>query len=58
MNDAVDFEYGEGTEVSYGCGAMLHGQFWYFGGNSGTSAKRQVCMKWRHETNLNYLLGK
>ena len=41
VNDDIDFEYGEGTDARYGCGATLFGQFWYFGGN-GSSLNRQV----------------
>ena len=39
MNNDLDFEYGSGTEVRYGCAVTLKGQFWYFGGYSN---KRQV----------------
>ena len=34
MNDDLEFLYGAGTEVMYGCGVSLNGQFWYFGGYS------------------------
>ena len=33
FNDDLDFKYGEGTTVHSGCGAMLVGDFWYFGGD-------------------------
>ena len=41
MNDDINFEYVNGADVDVGCGAMLMGEYWYFGGEkSGTS--RQV----------------
>ena len=43
MNDNLDFRYGEGTSVSYGCGATLFGEFWYFGGSG--KFRRQVQFK-------------
>ena len=33
------FEYGDDTEIRYGCGATLQNEFWYFGGDT---HKRQV----------------
>ena len=39
-NDDINFEYGDGVTVAYGCGATLMDQFWYFGG--GNPNKRQV----------------
>ena len=41
MNDDLDFKYGTGTDVRYGCGLTLKGQFWYFGGTD--PYYRQVC---------------
>ena len=41
MNDDLDFQFGDGTAVDFGCGATLFGEFWYFGGQD--SFKRQVC---------------
>ena len=38
-NTARNFEYGNGTESAYGCGATFQNEFWYFGGNTN---KRQV----------------
>ena len=40
-NDDLNFEFGEGTTVYYGCGATLMDQFWYFGG-VGSANNRQV----------------
>ena len=39
INEDLAFEYGDGTEASYGCGVTFQNEFWYFGGNS---YKRQV----------------
>ena len=41
VNDDINFQFGKGTSVEYGCGATLNGEFWYFGGDG--SYKRQVC---------------
>ena len=41
MDDDLSFEYGEGTDAHYGCGATLMGEMWYFGGSSQT---KQVCI--------------
>ena len=43
MNEDLTFEYGDGTEVRYGCAATLNNEFWYFGGSS--HADRQVNCK-------------
>jgi len=40
VNEDLDFEYGEETEVSNGCGTLLRNVFWYFGGLG--SNRRQV----------------
>ena len=40
MNDDLIFEYGEGADAFYGCGATLMGEMFYFGGSG--SQKRQV----------------
>ena len=40
VNEDLNFEYGEETDVRYGCGALLRNVFWYFGGWG--SYKRQV----------------
>ena len=40
-NDDLNFEFGEGTTIFYGCGATLMDQFWYFGGY-GSDNNRQV----------------
>ena len=40
VNEDLNFEYGEGTDVHGGCGALLRNVFWYFGGWK--SNKRQV----------------
>ena len=41
VNEDLDFEYGRGTGVYGGCGALLRNVFWYFGGRF-SSNKRQV----------------
>ena len=35
----MKFEYGQGTDAYAGCGAVLMGKMWYFGGGRN---KRQV----------------
>ena len=40
INDNLNFEYGPGTTVSYGCAATFRGDFYYFGGAAPN--KRQV----------------
>ena len=40
VNPSSVFEIGEDVSISYGCGATLNGEFWYFGGSS--SKVRQV----------------
>jgi len=40
VNEDLNFEYGEGTVVEGGCGALLRNVFWYFGGSY--SNERQV----------------
>ena len=32
INEDLNFEYGDETQVLFGCGATLHNVFWYFGG--------------------------
>ena len=39
MDDDLNFEYGQETDVYAGCGATLMGEMWYFGG---VRNKRQV----------------
>ena len=45
LNDDLDFEY-DGAEAHNGCSATLMGEFWYFGGGTGSTDanqhKRQV----------------
>ena len=43
INDNLNFEYGPGTTVSYGCAATLRGEFYYFGGADPN--KRQVSFR-------------
>ena len=38
----INFEIEEGLDVSGGCGTTLMGEFWYLGGSSEYSARRQV----------------
>ena len=40
INENLNFEYGTGTTVSYGCAATFRGDFYYFGGAAPN--KRQV----------------
>jgi len=51
----LDFEYGAGTAVTDGCGAYLHNEFWYFGGNAGgnTAATRDLRQVKFHKHVLN-----
>ena len=42
VNDDLNFEFGDGAVAHNGCGATLFGEFWYFGGGTGsTSANSQ-----------------
>ena len=45
LNDDLDFQY-DGAEAHNGCAATLMGEFWYFGGGTGSTSsnshKRQV----------------
>ena len=42
VNDNMNFEFGDGAVAHNGCGATLFGDFWYFGGGTGsTSANSQ-----------------
>jgi len=36
-NNALNFEYGDEVVAHNGCGATLFGQFWYFGGGTGSA---------------------
>ena len=36
-NNALNFEYGDEVVAHNGCAATLFGQFWYFGGGTGTA---------------------
>ena len=40
VKNNLNFEYGPGTTVSYGCAATFRGEFYYFGGAAPN--KRQV----------------
>ena len=52
VNDDLNFEFGDGTVAHNGCGATLFGEFWYFGGGTGsTSANSQKRKVW------NFTLG-
>ena len=37
INDNLDFEYGDGADAKYGCGATIMNEFWYFGGDNKVS---------------------
>ena len=32
MANDLNFEYGENTDVKYGCGTVFNGEMWVFGG--------------------------
>ena len=42
-DDDLSFEYNSNTAASIGCGALLNGEMWYFGGQG--NGARQV---WTH----------
>ena len=42
VNDDLAFQYGSNTDVYFGCGVALNGEFWYLGGGKESSKKRQV----------------
>ena len=44
INEDLNFEYGDETEVTWGCGATLQNVFWYFGGPF-ESKRRQVKLQ-------------
>ena len=37
MANDLSFEYGENTAAAYGCGAVLNGEMWVFGGRNSFS---------------------
>ena len=39
----LEFDYGNGVSLEYGCGLTLRGQMWYFGGYAGHT--KQVSSK-------------
>ena len=41
VNEDINFEYTNGADVDVGCGAVLMGEYWYFGGEK-SGSKRQV----------------
>ena len=41
VNDDINFEYTNGADVNVGCGAVLMGEYWYFGGEVSAN-RRQV----------------
>ena len=45
-NKQLNFDYDDGVTVYGGCGASLHGIFWYFGGRY-SNDKRQVISKFK-----------
>ena len=63
-NNALGFEYGDEVVAHNGCAATLFGQFWYFGGGTGSAEsvnpyKKQVSAlleKKRVGDNLKMLL--
>ena len=38
INDDLDFEYDDGADARYGCGATLVDEYWYFGGDNKVSS--------------------
>ena len=43
VEDNLEFDYGNGVTLRYGCGITLRGQMWYFGGSN--AYIRQVSSK-------------
>ena len=54
INENLNFEYGPGTTVSYGCAATFRGEFYYFGGAAPN--KRQVRVSFSWDCNWIYLV--
>ena len=56
VNDDLNFEFGDGAVAHNGCGATLFGEFWYFGGGTGStsanSQKRKVKKAFGHSVAL------
>ena len=50
VNNDIDFEYANGADVNVGCGAILMGEYWYFGGEVSAN-KRQVSSEF-HNTDF------
>ena len=44
-NDALNFEYGDEVVAHNGCAATLFGQFWYFGGGTGSAESQNPYKK-------------
>ena len=42
VNDDIDFGYVNGADTNGGCGAMLKGEYWYFGGENHQSSDKYV----------------
>ena len=43
--NVLNFEYGEGADAQFGCGATLMGEMWYFGGGYRRQASKiEGCM--------------
>ena len=51
LNDDLDFEY-DGAEAHNGCAATLMGEFWYFGGGTGSTDTN------KHKRQVNWLYKK
>ena len=54
----MNFEYGDSTDAQGGCGAILMGEMWYFGGDTQGGDRtqvKQVCLPWMKFINLKKL---
>ena len=54
MNDDLAFQYGSNTDVYFGCGVTLNGEFWYLGGGKESSKKRQVLFEIKKKIKNNF----
>ena len=44
-DENLPFQFGLNTDAALGCGAILNGEMWYFGGYNNAGTIRQV---WKH----------
>ena len=52
----LNFEYGDGTDAYSGCGAVMMGEMWYFGGSESTT--QQVCRHFCQNKTISFRLVK